>query len=706
MNQQNNDITNGTMKITGTMKMNEIIKASIQRLDFDQIKEALKECAVSDEVKQTIDQLPIYTDYFLIQRHLEETTEARKILDDASSVPIHSLQGIKTIIDKLPRHEVLRVAEIETMGNFIKDANRIKKFMLDKVHVSEKVANYALSIVSLETLYSEIVRSVTYGRVDDNASTALSKIRKKIEIAEDRIKTKINDYLVNSKYANVLADHVVSQRNGRYVIPVKSEHKKTIDGMVLDRSRSGGTFFVEPVAIKKLSDELSQLRIDEENEVYRIISELTNSIADNYPSLHLNFEIMSHYDFIFAKAKLSRRYEAVPCVVNTNKIIHIIEGRHPLLGRDAVPMSVKLTQKQRNLVITGPNTGGKTVTMKTIALLCLMTQAGLHIPCERGTTLPILDKILCDIGDGQSLQQNLSTFSSHITNIIQILEESTENSLSIFDEIGSGTDPSEGTGIGIAVLEAMNAKLGFTLTSTHYNEIKRFATEHPDFINGSMGFDLKTLKPLYQLEVGTSGNSNAINIASRIGLPETLVKRAYEVANKGQMQPNLMVEGADSDGMQLADSVQLADGMQLADEVQLADNLQLADSLQLVNEASESIKQTTQELVSMSSELSKSKYAPAPKSQYKVGDVVYVKTMKRQGTVCETENKKGEMTLLIMGNRVKVNVKRVAPYIDSKDLYPEDYDLSIVMETKTDRKVQKAVNKGKRGVILEKRGNQ
>ncbi len=655
---------------------------TFRMLDFDQIKSELTGYAVTEMVKAKIDALEIHTDIHLIKRHLNETSEARMILDQANSVPLHALIGIKGLMDKLNRHEVYRAPEIEQISGFIKDAAKIKRFMINYESTAPKVAGYAQDISALEPLYETLSRCVAAGRVDDQASGTLQKIRKKKDIIEDKIKSKLQDYLVNSQYANMVSDAIISQRDGRYVIPIKSEHKRNFDGLVLDKSRSGGTFFVEPAAVKKLSDELSQLKIDEENEVYRILSELTNNIADYKVNLYLNYEILEHYDFLFAKAKLSRKLQGIEAEVNLSRRLQIVEGRNPILNMSAVPMNVTLTDAQRNLVITGPNTGGKTVTMKTIGLLCLMTQAGLHIPAREGTSLPIFKKILCDIGDGQSLLQNLSTFSSHIKNIMHILEETDEETLVILDEIGAGTDPSEGTGIGVAVLEALNQKRAFILASTHYNEIKIFAKDHPDFTNGSMAFDLKTLSPLYRLEVGKSGESNALNIALRIGLPPEIIKRAFEVAYKDKEVDQAFLTSDHCEGS--------------VDELS-SDSTQT--DLHLKDVKAEA------EIPDFVPPKDVSPFAPKPKSIYKVGDGVWVHTMKKNGVVCEAENAKGDVGVIVLGKKIKVNHKRLSPYIDSKELYPEAYDLNIVLESKENRKKDKLISKGKgQGIIIEKKG--
>ncbi len=674
-------------KEIGEYDMNQALKL----LDFDEIKKDLIEYAVSEEVKAKMVNLEIYTDNYLIARHLGETTEARAILDHAGAVPLHSLNGVKQVIEKLNRHEVLRVMEISNLALFIKDTSKMRYFMLERVAIATNVTNYALSIDLLTAVYDEITRCVNTDRIDDNASSNLSKLRKRIDITEQKVKSKLQDFLVNTKYQTMLTDPIISQRDGRYVVPVKSEHKRNIEGLVLDRSRSGGTVFVEPAAVKKLSDELSQLKIDEENEVYKILSELTNLLADHKSELYRNYEVMITYDFLFAKARLSRKHQAVAAQVSLNGVLNIVEGRHPLLGAKAVPLNLSLNPSSRNLVITGPNTGGKTVAMKTVGLFCLMNQAGLHVPCDKETTLPIFDKILCDIGDGQNVQQNLSTFSSHITNIIRILNHADQHSLIILDEIGAGTDPSEGMGIGIAVLEKLNSLGSYILTSTHYNEIKAFAEGHRDFKNGSMAFDLKTLSPLYKLNVGQSGDSNALHIALRIGMPEALINRAHEIAYKEKK-----------------DYCDFNETYEQALTRSENEVYALNHKMELNSETSRNFRTESAINETNNSHMNKkdSPFAPRKISPFKEGDAVYVSTMNKSGIVFERENAKGEVGVIVLGKRIKVNYKRLKPYIDSAELYPGEYDLNIVFETKENRKKDKLITKGKgNGLVIEKKGN-
>lgn len=626
-----------------------------QMLDWNFIEEKWLEYAISEEAKEKIKKNKAWNDYYLIRSALEEVEEAKSILNANSSVPVNSLEGIKVIMEKLKREEILAEKECWKTAMFLKDCSKMKRFMQDKIDLAPKISTYAQSINPIEDIYRGIIEKVFHGNVIDSASAKLMKLRKNINRNEQEIKVKLQGYLNAGPYSGMISEAIISQRNGRYVIPVKSEHKKSVGGQILDRSRSGGTLFVEPQAVKKLHDQIAALKIEEETEVYRILSEITNLLYGCLPALYLNYECMVTYDFVFSKGKLSKFYKGESPVISEGRVIDIRRGRHPMLGEKAVPLTVVLDEDNRHLIITGPNTGGKTVTMKTIGLFCLMLKNGLQVPCERGSQLPIFEKIFCDIGDGQSVEQNLSTFSSHITQINRILSEADERTLVILDEIGSGTDPSEGMGIGIAVLEELHFKNAMILASTHFGEIKTFANNHPHFINGSMGFDIQTLCPIYQLSLGESGESSALHIARRLGMSQRLVERAHEIAYKRKQK--------------------------------------YESPLAIFSPEKKMDLNQKQVLVE------KSKYAQKKASSFKVGDNVWVNTMQCTGIVMETENSKGEITVLVKGKKIKVNHKRLALYIDGQELYFEGYDMDIVLKTKEQRKVNKAIKKGHRGLV-------
>lgn len=634
---------------------------TIKLLEYDKIKERLMEYAVSDMGRELVKRLEPSTDIYVIREWMNETNEARAIIDKSPGVPLYSLGGIEKVMSKLGKGIVLHPDELRLISTLLEAVKRIKRFMADKGEFAPSVCAYSLSMYELEDLAGEIDRCIVDNRIDDKASPELSKVRKKIAILEDRVKNKLESYLRSSAYRDFIQDTTISVKNGVYVIPVKKEYRRNIEGDVLDTSSSGSTVFIEPAGVKKLREELNLLRIEHEKEEYRILSYLTGAVDSYQKELSINLEAMGQYDFAFAKAKLSRSMDGNMAELNTKKYIRINNGKHPLIGRSCVPLNFEIGEGYRSLVITGPNTGGKTVALKTVGLLTMMVQSGLHVPVEDGSQFSVFRDILVDIGDGQSIEQSLSTFSSHIRNIISIMECSDPYTLVIIDELGTGTDPAEGMGIAIAVLEEIYSKGATTLATTHYSEIKTFATEREGFENGCMEFDIYTLKPLYRLKIGKSGESNALLIALRLGMEQRLIERAHQVAYK---------ETKDYTGI-------------LKEE-----KIQVLKNVQVVEEHEAQVKRAErQEEVRGKIEKQKIEHT------FKIGDCVYISTMNRTGIVCELENNKGELGVMVMKNKFKVSKKRLSLYVDGKELYPEEYNFDIIFETKENRKKRKQMGK-------------
>lgn len=626
---------------------------TVELLEYDKIKNILKSYAISDSGKERIEKLEPYVDIKLIERYMNETTEARNIVNITSSIPIHSLNGVKKVEQKINKGSVLLPEDLDIIGRFLKDAKKLKAFMKDKESAAPTISNYAQSINELNDLRDEIERCIAFGMVTDRASSKLFKVRKKIGILEEKTKHKLDNILKSEKYKDYIQDAIVSQRNGRYVIPVKSEYKKNISGDVQDRSSSGSTTFIEPEEVKKLQNELSICRIEEEKEVYIILSTLTNMVESVRVELAINIEVMVEYDFLFAKGKYSKAIDGRSVILNDKKYTDIKNGKHPLIGKKAVPLDFSVGKNYRALIITGPNTGGKTVALKTVGLLTMMAQSGIHIPVGENSEIGVFADILVDIGDGQSIEQSLSTFSSHIKNIVNILNCADKNTLVIMDEIGSGTDPGEGMGIAVSVLEEIYNKGSVILSTTHYNEIKDFAKNTPGFINGSMGFDIETLKPLYKLNIGEAGESNAFLIALRLGMVSSIIERAHEITykeKKDYSKYNWEMEKTNKSN-KIIDS-----------HDKQIEKLKKAEQKNAIGE--------------------KQKLKP----KFKVADCVYISFMDRTGIICETENSKGEYGVMVMKKKLKINKKRLTLYISSNELYPEDYDFDIIFETKENRK--------------------
>lgn len=501
-------------------------------LEYNKIKEQLASFALNKATKEQIEKLQPSSNLSVIQSWMLDTTEAKRILEKSASVPIANLNGLEQVLEIPKKGLNLSPEQLTLIFGLLENVSRMQRFMRDKTSVGPGVSSYAYSMFDLSDLKEEIYRCIRNGGVDDHASKTLLKVRKKITVVEERIKSKLDNMMKSSVYRDMLQDQIVSMRDGRYVIPVKSKYKRNIDGQVLDSSSSGATVYIEPHDIRKLQTEINMLRAEEEIEISMILGVLTGMVASYERELHITIEAMIHYDFIFAKAKYSRVLDAKSVALNQENRINIINGKHPLIGEKCVPLHFNLGINYQSLIVTGPNTGGKTVAIKTVGLLTLMVQTGLHVPVEEGSEFAVFRDVFVDIGDGQSIEQSLSTFSSHMTTIISILKDAGPQDLVILDELGAGTDPSEGMGLAVAILERLYSKGSMILATTHYSELKEFASVTPGFENGSMDFNLETLQPTYSLIIGKAGKSQAFSIAKKLGMDDEIIHRAQLISGK------------------------------------------------------------------------------------------------------------------------------------------------------------------------------
>ncbi|WHH57232.1 hypothetical protein [Petroclostridium sp. X23] len=636
-------------------------QTAIELLEYQKIKEDIMEYAISEEGKAQIKNLCPSIDINIIEGWLNETTEARAVIDKSASIPLHNLEGTSKILGKLGKGMPLLPEELTIIARLLKDVGKMIRFMDDKKNIAPRISSYILSTHPLEDLMSEIQRCIENGRICDQSSAGLLKIRKKIATIEERIKSKLDSILKSSAYRECLQDNLVSIKDGRYVIPIKNEYRKNIEGTIVGSSATGSTVFIQPMAVKKLQDELYELKAEEEKEEYKILYFLTGLVETYQQELSIDIETMIHYDFLFAKAKYSKVIGGMTVSFNTDNYIDIQGGKHPLIGKAAVPLYFTIGKGYKALAVTGPNTGGKTVVLKTVGLLTMMAQSGLHVPVEKESELAVFVDILADIGDGQSIQQSLSTFSSHIRNIISIMECAGPHTLVILDELGAGTDPGEGMGLAIAVLEEIYRKGSTIIATTHYSEIKSFADESEGFENGCMEFDIQTLKPLYRLTIGKAGQSNAFLIALRLGMDLNIIQRAHEVTYYEKKDYTYIVADMKKENLKNIEVIQ-SHGEQLRQ-----------------HQEREHIRKT----------------AANQKKQYtfKIGDCVFVSSMNRRGIVCEVENSRGEIGIMIEKKKFRVNRKRLSLYIDGKELYPEDYDMDTIFESKENRKKRKLISR-------------
>lgn len=636
----------------------------LQVFEYAKVIEEISKYALSEQAKLIIENLKPDLHIDQIKKRLKETSGAVRILEVNSSIPLTSLDKIQQAA-LIVEGRVLTIEELSAVKELLRYVKRMQKFMDSMNSIAPEVAGYASSMFDLPELYQDLDRCLVNGRVDDRATPELNRLRKQIRITDDKIKQKINSILSSPAYASVIQEALVTSRNGRYVIPVKRQFAKNIAGSILDRSSSGSTLFIEPAAISALQSELDMLMEMEAEEVYRVLAQLTEMVKFNSQEISIDIETMAHYDALFARAKYSKSINGTEVALNVDGIINIKGGRHPLLGEDAVPLDFSIGTGCRALVITGPNTGGKTVTLKTVGLLTLMVQSGLHVPVEPGSQMAIFNDILADIGDGQSIEQSLSTFSSHVKNIVEIISGSRPNSLVVMDEIGAGTEPEEGMGFAIAVMEEVFNRGATILATTHISEIKQFAEKNPGFKNACMEFDLESLRPLYRLKIGQAGSSNAFLIALRLGVDRSIIERAHEITyrdKKDYSASNL-------------------------------DNLAPARE-QRVESQQNAYKEGKLPL----------KKRPSPKygNRFQKGDCVFISSMNRTGIVYEPENSRGEVVVMVMKKKYKINQKRLSLHIEAQDLYPENYDLDIVFESKENRKKRKQFSKHHvEGVVIE-----
>jgi len=519
-------------------------------LEFNKILDLLRDQAGSGLAKERIAQLEPMTNMRMAKDALTETTEAVSVIVHKGSIPVGEIGDISSIVSMARRGRCLSMRELLQVRASIAASRQVKAFlkedMPDGLKVITEIAGLLDPAVKLERdIYDAIISE---DEMSDNASPVLKSIRRDMRNKNDLIKSRLQKMVSSSSAKSHLQDAIVTMRNGRYVIPVKREYISLFPGMVHDQSSTGATLFVEPQAVVTLNNELRQLELDEQAEITRILELFSSRVGEHHQSLVNDQRLMAELDFINAKGKLSVMMDGAEPQLNGDNIIDIKTGRHPLIPADkVVPTNIELGRDWTTLLITGPNTGGKTVTLKTIGLLCLMAQSGLHVPADERTSLPVLKEIFADIGDEQSIEQSLSTFSSHMKNIIEIFRNAGEGSLVLLDELGAGTDPLEGAALGIAELERLKEAGALVAATTHYTELKKYALSTPGVENASMEFNVETLSPTYRLRVGLPGKSNAFEISEKLGLDKSIIERAAELMGEEQLEFEEAVSRVEAD---------------------------------------------------------------------------------------------------------------------------------------------------------------
>ena len=519
-------------------------------LEFNKILDLLRDQAGSGLAKERIVQLEPMTNMRMAKDALTETTEAVSVIVHKGSIPVGEIGDISSIVSMARRGRCLSMRELLQVRMSIASSRTVKTFLREDMPEGLKVISEIASLldpqVKLEhDIYDAIISE---DEMSDNASPVLKSIRRDMRNKNDLIKSRLQKMVSSSSAKAHLQDAIVTMRNGRYVIPVKREYISLFPGMVHDQSSTGATLFVEPQAVVTLNNELRQLELDEQAEITRILELFSSRVGEHHQSLLNDQRLMAELDFINAKGRLSVMMDGAEPHLNGENIIDIKTGRHPLIPADkVVPTNIELGRDWTTLLITGPNTGGKTVTLKTIGLLCLMAQSGLHVPADERTSLPVLKEIFADIGDEQSIEQSLSTFSSHMKNIIEIFRNAGEGSLVLLDELGAGTDPLEGAALGIAELERLKEAGALVAATTHYTELKKYALSTPGVENASMEFNVETLSPTYKLRVGLPGKSNAFEISEKLGLDKSIIERAAELMGEEQLEFEEAVSRVEAD---------------------------------------------------------------------------------------------------------------------------------------------------------------
>ena len=514
-------------------------------LEFSKIRTQLAEYATSEKGKQMIKELPIEVEAKAIQNKIEETTDGVELLRLKQGIPIPRLKDISFALKRLELEAGLNGRELSDILRVLTTTHEVERFF-EKVEEEEialkRVPRLVEKLESIPEVTSELEASIREdGYVLDSASPTLHGVRVGIQKTEQDIRRQMDQYLTG-KNAQYLSDTIITIRNDRYVLPVKAEYKSVFGGTVHDQSSTGQTLFMEPQAVVNLNNKLREYQIQEKREVERILWELSQKLMPYTNSLHQNHYVLARLDVVNAKALYAHELRATEPIIDANNYVALWQAWHPLLEREkAVANDIILGEEYQAIVITGPNTGGKTILLKTVGVIQLMAQMGLYIPAGENSRVGVFTEIFADIGDEQSIEQNLSTFSSHMSNIVSILKQINDKSLILIDEIGSGTDPQEGSSLAIAILDYIASKQSYVIASTHFPELKAYGYDRPKTINASMEFDGDTLQPTYQLLLGVPGRSNAFDISKRLGLPSIIIDQARGLLSEEDQDLNAMI---------------------------------------------------------------------------------------------------------------------------------------------------------------------
>lgn len=685
-------------------------KKGLKVLEYNKIIEMLKAQANSQMAKERLAALLPETEIHRIREGLAETSEAVSVIVKKGALPLGEIYDINSALQFARKGGTLTMRQLLQLLYNMKVTGNVITFLKSDLEYLPIIMGMSEVLVAFPKLAERIDRSIlSEDEMADSASPELRNIRRSIARQNEAIRSKMNQILSSSDNKTFLQEAIVTMRDGRYVVPVKAEHRAKMPGIIHDQSASGATIFIEPQVIVNLNNELRELELAEKAEIERILAELSSAAAEHFHDLINNQKILIELDIIFAKGKLSCKMQAEEPSINEEGFLDLRLARHPLIdSKKVVPINLSIGKEYQTLVITGPNTGGKTVTLKTAGLLAMMAQSGLHIPAAATSSLPIYREIFADIGDEQSIEQSLSTFSSHMKNTVYLVEKAGRGTLVLLDELGAGTDPTEGAALAIAILERLAAQGAQTIATTHYNELKKYALSTEGVENASMEFNVQTLSPTYRLSIGVPGKSNAFEISKKLGLPGEIIDRANQLIEKGDIAFEEVISAIENDKRKAQEerdeAVRLADELKKQKEelekrqreLEKRESKVLKDAREearaIIKEARETASDVQKELKELAKvqslgertkRLEKSKrrikesenrYAdglerpvnanPVTAEELQVGDRVKILTLDQNGEVLTLPDEKGDLTVKVGIMKINVNVSDLMLIID------------------------------------------
>lgn len=692
---------------------------ALETLEYKKIIAQLKREMGSAASAKLADELTPLTSEKIIKEELRSTTEAVDLIVRKGPLPTGGLYDIREALLIAKKGGSLTMRQLLEVQNVLGISSEVVAFMHDDALPELKYIGEMVDlIVEFTALEKEISRCIlTEDEMADNASPKLKDIRRSIHQQNQAIKNKLSRIITSSSNKTYLQDAIVTMRDGRYVIPVKQEYRSFFPGMVHDQSKGGATLFIEPQGVVELNNKLRELEVEEQLEIARILAELSSRVAEHYREIRSNLELLTKLDFIMAKGKLSCKMHASEPKIDADGELRLISARHPLIEyKKAVPVDIRIGGDYRTLIITGPNTGGKTVSLKTAGLLVMMAQSGLHIPASHASTLPIFGEVFADIGDEQSIEQSLSTFSSHMKNIVSIIDKASYDSLVLVDELGAGTDPTEGAALAIAILERFYDSGALTMATTHYNELKKYALATSGVENAAMEFDVETLTPTYRLLIGVPGKSNAFEISKKLGLSESVIERASEHIKHGDMEFENVISSIEDDKRKAAADrldaesmrAEIEERLKKLEEKEKAISEKRADIIaeakrearELLRETKSAVKDVQKDLrrlqksgahtnlntgaleksrrkINEAEDLVSEKVVkqvnsePVSADTLKIGDRVKLLTIGQNGTILSLPDEKGNLMINIGALKVKARLQDLMLINEGKDRKPQ-----------------------------------